>query len=125
MQRVMRSFLALVILTSTSGLYAAHLYRYRLPFVVQMTSQDVVEASYNYAGKLGVICTANKAKVQLSFSYKGYTRTATLPVILLADRIPNNAIEQLADVKGRFSLIPQAAKNDKHPIQIACDYYHG
>lgn len=111
-------FFSLTCIISTS--YAATFYRH-VPFTASMRANDVLIMDYDFSGKSGIYCkTSHPALVRVSFSYKGHQKSASLPVILQSNHVPDKTREELTDTQGQFTL--SIAKNSPSKVDVSCSY---
>lgn len=112
-------FLCIIALTMTNT-YADKIYRH-VPLNVTLAPGDVLVVDYDFAGKKGIQCTSNSKPNWVEFSYKGFKKSAPLPVILQSARVPEQNKEELADVSGQFNILASNKAGVKSSM-VSCDY---
>lgn len=104
-----------------SNVYAEKIYKH-VPFHVLINQADILIVNYDFSEKDGIRCSSNNNKILANFSYKGHRKSAHLPLILQSSHVPQTKNEELADIKGQFSLLVNKKQNKIKDDEVTCNY---
>src|SRR3990167_6962188 len=111
MRQTMKTKFILSLFITMNVFFAAHaatIY-HQVPFNLSMSNEDTLIINYDYTAKTGVRCYGSDHTFWIDFTYKGYQKSARLPVTLQS-RVPNKQQEELADTTGQFNILMDKEK---------------
>lgn len=93
-----------------------------LPFKTTVTSSDILHIHYDLSEKKAISCTSSLKQAHAHFYYKGFQKSAQLPITLQTSHLPRHAHEHLTDLKGDIAIAFEDNALNPQGYRVSCQY---
>lgn len=92
-----------------------------VPFTYKAANNEILVVDYDFSGKSGIKCNAERHQFKIEFLYKGRKKSAALPVTLV-NHVPDKKGQELMDMTGQFKILAANEIKNASAQTISCIY---